>query len=185
MDLKLPLGKVSPDPADERDGRALTYLVLFMAVLIFATIGSSVYYIRDLHNDIRSLRKKLGDVENEYEKLVANAEQSVADIRKRLDGAADRQAKASGDKEKEAVTRLQQLAVAPNSSASGGPNFGNYGYRIIQITEKQLQGGQEVIFTRKSNLDAFFNAEEKVEILSTHHYNVWDDQFLLVVYRKS
>lgn len=179
MSIQIPI----PSRRKEQDGEAgsplLTYLVLFMAVLLLFVIGAGAYYIRDLHGELRSLHKKLGSVEGEYEKLVTNAEQSVADLRRRMESAQERQAKAAPDKEKEAVTRLQQAA-----GPAPAPAPIQYGYRIIQLTEKVQQGGQEVIFTRKSNLDAFFSPEEKSEILSTHLYHVWDDNFLLVIYKK-
>lgn len=184
MDIQLPIQPRRKAQDQERNGATLTYLVLFMAVLIFLTIGVSAYYIRDLHADIKNLHKKLGDVEGEYEKLVNNAEQSVADLRKRIDATGEKQGKPANDKEKEAVTKLQQLAtpLAPAPAPASTP--ATYGYKIIQVTEKQQQGGQEVIFTRKSNLDAFFSPDEKMDILSTHLYRVWDDQFLLVIYKK-
>jgi hypothetical protein len=179
MNVQIPLPIKRKNQDAEGGSPALTYLVLFMALLLLIVIGAGAYYIRDLHGELRSLHKKLGSVEGEYEKLVTNAEQSVADLRRRMETAQDRQAKTAPDKEKEAVNRLQQ-AAAP----APAPAPVQYGYRIIQITEKVQQGGQDIIFTRKSNLDSFFGPDEKLDILSTHLYHVWDDSFLLVIYKK-
>ena len=44
--------------------------------------------------------------------------------------------------------------------------------------------GQDLIYTRRSNLDGFFDLDMNIEIVDTQIFPVWDDLYLLVIYKE-
>lgn len=143
---------------------------LIVAVIICGFI------IGDLYSEVSSVKRRLRGLETEKTILTVD---TLKDMEKRISTFIEnRFAKLEGLEQKQTAQSGQPPQEGTSSSKE------SYRYEIIHLTEKEKVDGQDLIYTRRSNLDGFFDLDMNIEIVDTKIFPVWDDLYLLVLYKE-
>ncbi len=168
-----------------QENKVMLYGMIAVIVLLVITLGLGIYALRDVQQNLAGVKRKLGQVEENYDMLASETQHLVGSGRQ-ADGAMARQLKAYEERERELLQRLTTLGgpSAALPALGTAPSGGGYSYSLIKVTEKRLENGQEILYTRRSNLDEFFAHSRSLQIVATFMYPVWEEQFLLVIHRQ-
>ncbi len=137
------------------------------------------FTIANMHKDLTAVKRRLRGLETEKDIIKVD---DIDNMEKRLSGVIEKRfTQLEGLKQ----TQPKQTAQPPASEgATAGSAKESYRYEIIHLTEKEKVDGQDLIYTRRSNLDGFFDLDMNIEIVDTQIFPVWDDLYLLVIYKE-
>lgn len=178
----------------------LAALAAFAAILL--TLGISVYFYVDLNAEVRDLRRDLDslaarcgtasqdEIREEIKGLQAELEERFRKGLERFD-AHVREASGQAQQKKPDLDALSSFLLDPGEADQADSaekkdenRLTPYSFEIIQITQFDMRNGEEVIYTKKSNLSQFFTSDKLMRIVSTHMFQVWQDYYLLVIFRE-
>lgn len=158
--------------------RILKYSLLAAVVLMAVAVVVSAYMLLDLRSSVSVLNKELERLESDYERMVVSGvEDTVTEIKRRLQTDLQKQQEVMRGLERESRALIEQTLQKENVPE-------DYSFEIVLLTEKKLEDGQQVIYTKKSLLaEALLGLSGKT-IVSTSSFPVWDNEYLLIIYKQ-
>ena len=175
--------------------KTVSIIIFCMLILVLIVTGWSMSRISAQYTVIDKLRQEITVLQEGYETLLAsgvekNLERVKAelerDFRERMDRleARARELEPNLDKTAAAVAEILRKTAPSTANLGASGEYGPYSFEIIHLTEMDEQNGQEVIYTKKSNLLQFFTPDKAINIVASHLFQVWQDNFLLLIYRE-
>ncbi len=166
-----------PSPLTGAHDTSMRNLMLVCIGALVVAVIICGFVIGNLYSEVSSVKRRLRGLETEKDILKV---ENLEDMEKRLSGAIEKR-----------FTQLENLELKqsvqtsqPQRTEHAGTGKESYRYEIIHLTEKEKVDGQDLIYTRRSNLDGFFDLDMNIEIVDTQIFPVWDDLYLLVIYKE-
>ncbi len=150
---------------------------LLTAVALALAVGLSIIFRQGA--ELRALEVKVAVLEEAQKTLAPGAmERHLAGLKQELE-LTFRERLALLESRPASDGRALEESLPGHPAAPAAP----YTFELIQLTQFDVQNGQEVILTRRSNLEAFFGKGRAMDVAASHLFQVWQDNYLLLIYR--
>lgn len=166
-----------PSPLTGAHDTSMRNLMLGCIGALIVAVIICGFVVANLHKDLATVKRRLRGLETEQDILQV---EDMENMEKRLAGVIEKR-----------FTQLKGLehnqppqAKTARSEETAAPGKDSYRYEIIHLTEKEKVDGQDLIYTRRSNLDGFFDLGMNIDIVETQIFPVWDDLYLLIIYKE-